>query len=110
MDEIIKKLKQTYNNINEQSNLLEETIKIREKSITNIISGSSSKEYQSIDNQTFKQAVDFYFSKKMGIRDLTIFILCCCYGLERNKVQKLKWSEILIGKNNSYINLNGRNI
>lgn len=82
----------------------------REKSIADIISGSSSKEYQSIDNQTFKQAVDFYFSKKMGIRDLAIFLLCCCYGLERNKVQKIKWVEISIKKNNSYIKIDGRDI
>ncbi len=72
----------------------------RGKSLADIVSGFSSKNYQPIDNKTLSQAVDYYLKKDKGIRDLTIFLLCCCYGMERPRIQKLKWSEVRCKTNN----------
>ncbi len=72
--------------------------KDRSKSLSSLINKPLNKDYKAIDNRVFQQAIEYYI-KKDKIRDLTIFLLCSCYGLERDKVQKFKWTDVSIERN-----------
>ncbi|QOX63904.1 hypothetical protein FRZ06_11460 [Anoxybacterium hadale] len=86
----------------------------REKSLADILSGSVTKTYSSIGDETFEQAINYYLKntkKDKGIRDLTIFLLCSCYGFERSRIQELKWSDLIRNKkSNQYAECVFRNI
>lgn len=81
----------------------------REENLADIISGLSSRNSEVVDNNTFAQAVAYFLEKSKGgkgIRDLAIFLLCCCYGMERPKIQKLQWADLKFKE--STIDIDGR--
>jgi integrase/recombinase XerD len=79
----------------------------REKSLSNILSGGSLREYTFIDNESFEKAVNCYPKGDKGIRDLAIFLLCSCYGFERPRIQNLKWSDLIRdNKSSQYVEMN----
>ncbi|WP_295067192.1 tyrosine-type recombinase/integrase [Ruminococcus sp.] len=70
----------------------------RDFSLSEVVDTPKKKSDNYVDENTFKEALSYYYSSKTNYRDIAVFLLCAYYGLERSVVHNLKWDSIDLNK------------